>query len=193
MGSAPTRKIWRPVKPRHVHVSIKLDTSNGHSRATRRQAAVIGGLLSRKCRCQAFMPIEAEFWKSNNRKPKNKPEDEAEYKTETYNKSLTHLVPHFILGLIDMVQRLQKLCIYRNMPRNKSRNRYLIYLYNHDLTIAVPNNLFLLKLHFQVMKYSKALNRRCTIWIGPTSHGILSSVIFPHHYPASLRGSGLQV
>ena len=61
------------------------------------------------------MPIEAEFWKSNNRKPKNKPEDETEYKTGTYNKSLTHLVPHFILGLIDMVQRLQKLCIYRNM------------------------------------------------------------------------------
>ena len=63
MGSPPTRKIWGPVKPRHVHVSIKLDTSNGHSRATRRQAAVIGGLLSRKCRCQAFMPIEAEFEK----------------------------------------------------------------------------------------------------------------------------------
>ena len=164
MGSAPTRKIWRPVKPRHVHVSIKLDTSNGHSRATRRQAAVIDGLLSRKCRCQALMPIEAEFWKSNNRKPKNKPEDEAEDKTGTYNKSLTHLVPHFILGLIDMVQRLQKLCIYRNMP-----------------------------LETKVVKYSNALNRRCTIWIGPTSHGILSSVIFPHHYPASLRGTGLQV
>ena len=55
-------------------------------------------------------------WKTNDRKPKNKPEDEAEYKTATYNKSLTHLVPHFILGLIDMVQRLQQLCIYRNMP-----------------------------------------------------------------------------
>ena len=62
------------------------------------------------------MPIEAEFWKSNNRKPKNKAEDEAECKIGTYNESLTHLVPHFILGLIDVVQRLQKLCIYRNMP-----------------------------------------------------------------------------
>lgn len=62
------------------------------------------------------MPIEAEFWKTNDRKPKNKPEGEAEYETGKYNKCLTHLVSHFILGLIYMVQRLQKLCIYRNMP-----------------------------------------------------------------------------
>lgn len=139
--------------------------------------------------CRSKPSFEKVITESRKINRKTKPN----IKTETYNKSLTHLVPHFILGLIDMVQRLQKLCIYRNMPRNKSRNRYLIYLYNHDLTIAVRNNLFLLKLYFQVMKYSKALNRRCTIWIGPTSHGILSSVIFPHHYPASLRGSGLQV
>ena len=140
------------MKPRHVHVSIKLDTSNGHSRATRRQAAVIGGLLSRKCRCQAFMPIEAEFEKLMTESRKIKRKTKPNVKSEHIMKvSLTSY--HILyLGWL-MWYNVCKSCVFTVTCLSKqSRNRYLICLYNHDLTIAAPNNLFLLKLLFQVIK-----------------------------------------
>ena len=139
--------------------------------------------------CRSKPSFEKVITESRKIKRKTKPNVKSEHIMKV---SLTSF--HILyLGWL-MWYNVCKSCVFTVTCLSKqSRNRYLICLYNHDLTIAAPNNLFLLKLLFQVIKNSKALNRRCTIWIGPTSHGILSSVIFPHHYPASLRGTGLQV
>ena len=57
---APTRKIWRLVRPRSVHVSKFMQHESNKSGSPRRSAGIFGGLLSKQGRYQAFKVFEAE-------------------------------------------------------------------------------------------------------------------------------------